>query len=140
MQHQKYDSITTSVQERDQSEEGGHRISAKKTTWDKLMQTWALELAGFLVGLGSLTTAVVLLGKYDNQPIPELPLTINVLLSLIGNVGFAGTMFGIHSSAAQLKWIWFSKVPRPLADFAGFQRAGGPIGIIHLLFFTTGAQ
>ena len=140
MQYPRYGNIVDLAQERGDENRRAHGGAAAKTAWDNLTETWALELAGFLVGLGSIAAIAIILRGYDGQRIPEWPLTINVVLSLIGNVGFAGTMFGIHSVVAQLKWIWFTKSPRPLADLAKFQNAGGPLGIIQLWLFTTGAQ
>ncbi len=111
-----------------------------KSAWAKLTQTWILELGGFVAALLCLAATGALLWQYDNQLVPEWPVTLNFVLSLLGNVAFATTLFGVHASIAQCKWIWFAKRPRPMAELATFHDArGGAIGAI-LLLFAAGTQ
>ncbi|KAL2140154.1 hypothetical protein VTI28DRAFT_4203 [Corynascus sepedonium] len=111
-----------------------------KSAWVKLTQTWTLEFCGFVAALLCLGCTVALLWVYDNELVPEWPVTLNFVLSLLGNIAFASTLFGVHASVAQSKWVWFMKRPRPMAELATFQNArGGAIGAIQLLF-AAGAQ
>ena len=113
---------------------------AQKSLWAKICQTWILESTGFLVAFLCLAATAAMLRMYDNQVVPGWPVTLNFVLSLFGNVGFAGTLFGVHAAVAQLKWIRYMTSPRPLADLAAFQSVrSGAIGAIRLLF-TAGTQ
>ncbi|KAK3386084.1 hypothetical protein B0H63DRAFT_191903 [Podospora didyma] len=128
---EKYDNRSTS------SKDHGE---IKKSAWARLNETWIWEFFGFLIAAGCLAATVLLLRLYDRKLVPTWPVTLNFVLSLLGNVGFAGTLFGVHAAVAQLKWIWFTKGPRPLMQLAIFQKArGGPLGAIQLLI-ATGAQ
>lgn len=95
-----------------------------------------LELLAFTVGLAALVAIFVLLNEYNGQRNPQLPISLNVMASLIGAVATACSLFGAHSGIAQLKWLWFARGrPRPLLDFAPFHEArGGPFGAAKALF------
>lgn len=146
MDHQSHDShlkkgyAAVSVQEVDQHgrDQGVHNIdhgnSETKSALAKLNQTWALELGGFLSAFLCLTTTITLLRRYDNELVPDWPLGLNFVLSLLGNIAFAGTLLGVHSALAQSQWIWFSMRPRPLAKLAIFHGSGNALGALRLLF------
>ena len=122
------------------SRNNGPRIVAKKSLWVKLCQTWTFELVGFLAGLASIVATIALLRVYDGEIVPDWPVTLDLALSLLANVGFTGTLFAVHAAVAQLKWIWYSKGPRPLAGLSVFQNVRtGPLGAVQLLF-TAGIQ
>jgi hypothetical protein len=111
-----------------------------KSLWSKLNQTWAWEFGGFFLSLLCLAATVALLAVYNNQLVPTWPITLNVILSLLGNIAFTGTLFGVHAALAQSKWIWFMERPRPLTELAAFQKArGGGVGAVQLLC-TAGAR
>ena len=132
-----------SEQEPDDENQGVGKNSGyggAKTPWSKLNQTWFWEFGGFLLALLCLAATVALLCVYDNQLVPRWPVTLNVALSLLGNIAFTGTLFSVHAALAQFKWICIVERSRPLAEFAAFQNArGGAVGAIQLLF-ATGAQ
>jgi hypothetical protein len=134
------DYAAISMQEpwRHDSSQGAHTAETRgksKPAWAKLTQTWTFEFAGFVTALLCLAATGSLLRIYDNQLVPEWPVTLNFVLSLLGNVAFASTLFGVHASVAQFKWIWFARRPRPMTELATFQKArGGAIGAIQLLF------
>lgn len=114
--------------------------SDSKSAWAKLTETWTFEFGGFVAALACLAATVALLSHYNNEPNPAWPVTLNFVLSLLGNAAFASTLFGVHASVAQSKWIWFVKRPRPMADLATFQNArGGLVGAVRLPF-AVGAQ
>ena len=79
-------------------------VVAKQSFRAKLSETWFYELLGLLSGLLSLAATVALLRMHDGQRVPDWPVTLNFLLSLLGNVGFTGTLFAVHAAVAQLKW------------------------------------
>lgn len=85
-----------------------HHHSIKKSIWTKLSQTWIFEFLGFLASLLCIGATATVLRWYDNQLAPDWPVTLNFVLSLLGNVGFAGTIFGVQATIAQLKYIWFA--------------------------------
>ncbi|KAK4669885.1 uncharacterized protein QC763_206930 [Podospora pseudopauciseta] len=144
MDPRKYDPLHTIEETNPESRRNRHDMyhhhSIKKSIWAKLSQTCIFEFLGFLASFLCIGATATLLRWYDNQLAPDWPVTLNFVLSLLGNVGFAGTIFGVQATIAQLKWIWFAKRPRPLADLVGFQKArGGVIGVAQLLW-TAGAE
>ncbi len=112
---------------------------SNKSTWAKLTETWTLECGGVVAALACLAATGALLLRYDNQLVPHWVVTLNFVLYLLGNVAFAGTLFGVHASVAQSKWVWFMNQPRPMAELAAFHARQGPVGAIRLLF-TAGTQ
>ncbi|KAM7183823.1 Protein of unknown function (DUF3176) domain containing protein [Rhypophila sp. PSN 637] len=107
----------------------------QKSLWAKTNETWTFELGGLVLGFLCLAATVAILYLYDNKTAPNWAVTLNFALSLIGNIGFASTLFGIHSAIAQYKWILFSKTPRPLSQLGIFHRArGSALGVFELLF------
>ncbi|OIW24869.1 hypothetical protein CONLIGDRAFT_583766 [Coniochaeta ligniaria NRRL 30616] len=106
----------------------------KPTLVNKLKETWLFEAVAFLVAAGCLAATVLLLRAFDGQPVPKWPFTLNFVVSLLGTVASAATLFGANSGIAQLKWAFFSKRPRKLVDLSTFQNArGGPAGAVELL-------
>lgn len=114
--------------------DGPGYAAGERTPWAALTQTWALEIAGFLTALACLAATVALLRIHDNELVPSWPITLNFILSLLGNVGFATTIFGVHAAVAQHKWVRYHARPRPLADLPLYQNVrSGPIGVFWLL-------
>ncbi|KAK4450596.1 hypothetical protein QBC34DRAFT_461226 [Podospora aff. communis PSN243] len=109
-------------------------IVAKQSLWAKLSDAWFYELFGFLAGLVSLVATAVLLRAYDGQRLPDRPVTLNFALSLLGNIGFTGTLFSVHAAVAQMKWIWYARERRPLSQLSVFQKVrSGAIGALQLM-------
>lgn len=112
----------------------------QKSLWAKTCGTWVFEAGGFVVGFLSIAATVALLYYYNNKIAPDWTITLNFILSIIGNIGFATTLFGINAAIAQYKWILFTKGARPLSDLGIFQSAhGSSIGAFELLY-TFGTQ
>jgi hypothetical protein len=65
-----------------------------------LKDSWILEFLGFLIAAGALAAIVVLLRMYDGQLNPQLPVTLNVMVSLLGGVANAATLTGAKNSIA----------------------------------------
>ncbi|KAK4228058.1 hypothetical protein QBC38DRAFT_362690, partial [Podospora fimiseda] len=102
--------------------------------------TWLFEFLGFIAGLRSLAATVALLKRHEGQRVPDWPVSLNFILSLLANVSFAGTLFAVHAAVSQLKWISFTKGPSSLAQLSVFQNVrGGAIGAVQLLL-TAGTQ
>jgi hypothetical protein len=121
----------------------GHDSSSpsdSKSAWAKLTETWTFEFGGFVAALACLAATVALLSHYNNEPNPAWPVTLNFVLSLLGNAASASTLLADQASVAQTKRIWYVKRPRPMADLATFQNArGGLVGAVQLPF-AVGAQ
>lgn len=108
--------------------------NTKLSLWQRLNETWVFEGLGFLLSASCLIITAGILYYYDRKEDPDLPVTLNFIMALLGNVAFASTLFGIHSAVSQLKWIGFSQRSRPLSELEVFRRAGrGPLGAMRLL-------
>lgn len=106
----------------------------KLTLWQRLNETWLFEGLGFLIGASCLIITAGILHYYDGKVVSDLPVTLNFIMSLLGNVAFASTLFAIHGAVSQLKWIGFSQRSRPLSELDVFRRVGGgPLGAVRLL-------
>ncbi|KAK0641015.1 hypothetical protein B0T16DRAFT_448574 [Cercophora newfieldiana] len=77
-------------------EANGRRGLVEKSLWAKICQTWALEVAAFVAGLGSLVAMVALLRVYDGQRAADWLVTLNFASSLLGNVGFHTADGSVH--------------------------------------------
>ncbi|KAM7211321.1 Protein of unknown function (DUF3176) domain containing protein [Rhypophila decipiens] len=107
----------------------------RKSWWSKACETWIFEFAGLIIGFLCLAATLSLLGVYNRKTVPDWPVTLNFALSLIGNVGFAATIFGVHGAVAQYKWILYSGDPRPLSQLGIFQRVrSSALGALELLY------
>jgi len=137
-------SITASIEESSGSDTDNtpkpDSVGVKKTALAKLNQSWIFEIAGFLIAFLCLAATVALLQAYDNEVVPSWPVTPNFVLSLLANVGFTGTLLGVHAAVQQLKWILYSQSARPMTGFSWFQKArAGGISAAYL-FYMAGAQ
>ena len=110
----------------------------KPSWWQKLNETCFFEGLGFSIGASCLIVTAGILYYYEDERAPYLPVTLNFIMALLGNVAFASTLFGMHSAVSQLKWIGFSQRSRPLSELDVFRRAGsGPLGAARLLLTAT---
>lgn len=109
-----------------------HEQHPRPSAWERVNETWTLEVLGFVLAALCLVGTVVLLRVFDGQRVPDWPVTLNFVLSLLANVAFAATMLGVQSSLGQLKWLRFAGGPRPLAEIAAFQGARSPLGALRL--------
>lgn len=86
--------------------------------------------------LANLPPAIVaVLGAYDNNALPNLPLhiSLNTLVAFLSTLAKAALMIPIAESISQWKWNWF-RHDRSLADFQTFDLASrGLWGAVSLL-------
>jgi hypothetical protein len=114
---------------------GQHAEWRKPSLLARLGETWIVEVLGFTIAAGCLAGIVFLLRSFQDQRVPQWPVTLNFLISLLGTAASAGTLYGARASIAQLKWIWFARRPRPVTDLLTFERAkSSPVGALQLLF------
>ena len=102
---------------------------------------WTLEILLWVVAVACIATIIVVLQKYNNQPLPQWPysITLNTFISTFSTVGKASLMFVVAQSLGQLKWAWYYTKSAPLAHFDVFDAASrGPIGSFQLLALTKG--
>ena len=72
----------------------------------------------------------------NSQPYPTWNgISFSAAVSFLGTVATLGSIYAAKNGLAQLKWIWFTKQPRRLADVVTFTNApGGLWGALELLY------
>ncbi len=83
------------------------------------------------------TVIFIVLALYDDREPPVWPLgiTLNVFLAFFTSMAKVWLMIPVVQGLGQLRWIWFSKMPRRLADFELFESAcRSSFGSLRLLF------
>ena len=87
--------------------------------------TWALETLGWLLAALSLAVILVLLGTFNNQPLRNFHsnLTLNTLVSVIGQIGKTALIVPVASSISQLGWLWYRRQSGPLGGLQDVDRA-----------------
>ncbi|KAK8054402.1 hypothetical protein PG996_013703 [Apiospora saccharicola] len=98
---------------------------------------WYTEFGWLLIGFLGLAGVLAVLALYDTKPAPRWPLgiTINSLVALLTSLSRLAFMVPLVQGMSQLKWVWFSSKPRPLADFQLYDEASrGPWGGVKILF------
>jgi hypothetical protein len=113
-------------------------IWQKPSVWARLKETWTVELLGFVIAAAARGAIIALLRMFEGQREPRWPITLNFLISLLGTLASACTLYGAHHSISQLKWIWFTRRARPLVDLQSFQLANHTTGAVQL-FLKLGA-
>jgi hypothetical protein len=99
---------------------------------------WELTAAG-----GSCALAIVLcvvLWRYDGRPEPELRsmvdvgITLGTVVALLATVSVAMAVAAVQECLSQVKWLWYHRRPRPLADLERYDQASrGSWGSLRLL-------
>lgn len=101
------------------------------------LRLWIWELLSLLVCVSCVGTIVVILLRYDGQPLPKwkFGLTINGVISVLAGIAKASMILFVAESISQLKWHWFWRGrSRPVMDFEYFDIASrGPWGCFVLL-------
>ena len=93
------------------------------------LNLWLWELLGLLTSIACVGAILVVLGKYEGQPVPEwrFGLTVNGLISVLAVVAKASMILPIAEAISQLKWHWYWSRERPVLDFERFDSASrGP--------------
>ncbi|CEJ81588.1 hypothetical protein VHEMI01708 [[Torrubiella] hemipterigena] len=101
------------------------------------LAVWKWELLSFSAGAVSLIAIIILLYTYNGRDTSDwkAPFSLNTVVSIFSTI-FKGTLaLPIAGAMGQLKWIWFSKRPRSLADLSIYEKGGsGAWGPVMLLF------
>lgn len=98
--------------------------------------SWTFEILGCVISIAFLVAIIVVLFKYDGQPMPDWPygITLNALVSVLSTVMKATMAFVLTECLAQLKWSWFHSGNK-LSDLAVLDAASrGVAGAIFVLF------
>ena len=122
------------------SHPGGHRHIHH--IYEKYVHDWWLtEILSMIIGLICIIALCVLLHQYDNTPTSQsngffgVNITLNTLVSILSSLGKAALLHSVAECVSQLKWMWYLKYDRPLADLDIFDRASrGPWGGLKLLW------
>jgi len=106
----------------------------------KFKESWMWEfLALFISGLALAAIAAVI-KHYNGKQIPTwykmgIQVSLNSLISWMGQVARIGTGIAVSSGIAQLKWVRLAQKPRKVADIPAFDRgAGGAKGAAELIY------
>ncbi|KAI8710873.1 hypothetical protein NCS52_01530100 [Fusarium sp. LHS14.1] len=106
----------------------------------RLMESWAWEFLALFVSAGALGAMAAVINHYDRRPMPTwwdvgVEVSLNSLVSWIGQVASIGAGMAVGSGIAQLKWVWFAEKPRKLADMSVFSGgSGGLQGAAELIY------
>ncbi|KAJ5408174.1 hypothetical protein N7509_002057 [Penicillium cosmopolitanum] len=98
--------------------------------------SWTFEIIGSIISIAFLVGIIVVLFKYDGQPMPDWPygITLNALISVLSTVMKASMAFVLTECLAQLKWSWFHSGNK-LSDLALLDAASrGVAGAFFVLF------
>jgi hypothetical protein len=79
---------------------------------------------------------IAVLSMWQDQPLSKwpLPVSINVIISILSAIFKASLILPVSEGISQLKWIWFASGRRPLSDLDVFDRASrGSWGSFRLL-------
>ncbi|PWY65726.1 hypothetical protein BO70DRAFT_383256 [Aspergillus heteromorphus CBS 117.55] len=113
-----------------------HRRMRKYTCTTLVQDTWLLEIVAMIFSSASFCAIVALLRVYDQQPSPNLAygLTLNTMVAITAAASRSALVFVLASSLGQLKWSWFHRREKPLAEMQSFGNASrGPLGSISML-------
>jgi hypothetical protein len=98
--------------------------------------SWTLAMLSLLLSIAALGSAVGLLVHFDQKPVSDwnAAVSLNAIVSALGNVSRATLAFAISGCIAQGKWNWFAGRPDNLIAFDRFDDATkGPWGSLRLL-------
>lgn len=121
-----------------EEDESTPHLKDEKTGFVTLAQDWWLmELMSLMLSLAAVMTIVAMLRAFDNHSLPNWPYhtTLNTFLALFTTIANTGLIVTVLEALSQLKWIWFMKVKRPLADSQTYDEAcrGGVVSGFKLL-------
>lgn len=126
----------------DGDEPGSTRTKHHISRADTILHNWWLwESLSAVLGILAVVALYEILRAYDQQLVPQwnLPrnttITLNTVVSILSTVIRGSLLLPIAECISQLKWSWYSKKQRPLADFAAFDSASrGSWGGAQLLW------
>ncbi|KAF2673193.1 hypothetical protein BT63DRAFT_421358 [Microthyrium microscopicum] len=123
--------------------------SASHTVGSRLQREiedgWLWEALSWVISAGCMLALTVLLGLYNNKPLPARwpsGISLNAAISVLSSIGKYALSVPLENSLGQLKWIWFrSKKTKKLIDLERFDEASrGPWGAFLLLWHIKGKK
>lgn len=102
-----------------------------------LIDSWILEYLGWLFAAAALALIIILLGVFNEKPLSTFQsnLTLNTLISAIGQIGKTALLVPVASSISQYKWIWYQKYSSSMKGMEDFDEASRDIFDSLLLVF-----
>lgn len=100
---------------------------------------WTIEASAILLSISSMVAILILLPMYQNEPLSSwlLPVSLNVVISVLGATSRASLAFAISACISQGKWNWYRKRNDSVMVFDRFEEASrGPWGSLRLLWWT----
>lgn len=100
---------------------------------------WTIEIAAIVLSISSMVAILILLPMYEDQPLSSwpLPVSLNVIISVLGATSRASLAFAISACISQGKWNWYRKRNDSVMVFDRFEEASrGPWGSLRLLWWT----
>ncbi|KAF3803539.1 hypothetical protein GCG54_00004710 [Colletotrichum gloeosporioides] len=100
---------------------------------------WTIEASAIILSISSMVVILILLPVYENEPLSSwtLPVSFNVIISVLGSTSRAALAFAISACVSQGKWNWYRKRSDNVMIFDRFEEASrGPWGSLRLLWWT----
>ena len=105
-----------------------------KEPWPAL---WSWEIFGSLMSIACMVAIVAILGAMDGKPRDHWTLrfvTPNALIAVFSTIAKSSMLMAVAGGIGQLKWVYFQKRPRRLAELQTFEDAShGPLGSFRLM-------
>lgn len=107
---------------------------------------WIVEIGSWVLGCACMIVIVAVLGAYDTKPVPQwslaitsrpthLTISLNAFVSLFATLSKAMMLVPLAESIGQLKWLWFERKHRPIADLQDYDAASRGIrGSLRFMF------
>ncbi|KAK1757383.1 hypothetical protein QBC47DRAFT_296287 [Echria macrotheca] len=108
----------------------GEVVATRRGGFIGTLVAWAPEIFWLLLSILCFSAMIAVLRMYDGRGLPEwpLPISLNMLVAFMEAICRVSLVVPLTEGLAQLKWNWFARGQRPLADFETFDDVGrGPI-------------
>ena len=109
-------------------------------SWNRIVNSfsdwWMGELLALLVSIGTFIAIVIIVRKYDNRMLPNLPhnVSLNFVVSTLATVSKSSLLLAVASAIGQFKWLWISAKYHSLRDLQILDEASrGLLGASKLL-------
>ncbi len=111
-----------------------------KSRYERVFTDWWLwEILAVFLSLSSFSALVIVLSVYDGRAVPQLRISLNAIVSILGTISKTSMMFSITATISQFKWLLFSGKTRQLKDLQLYDDASrGPLGSSALLLSEKG--
>ena len=125
----------------DYAREGSSRSIKKKNRSFRPSQRypWLGEIISLVAAAGMLCAITAILLLYGGKCIPQLPISLNTLVSVLSTISTFLLMVPLVAAIGQCKWLYVQRSPRCLNDFFAIDDASkGHTGSVALLFRSRG--